>query len=79
MTDAMVRRQSTRTRRGRYADYPRCEVCGKHLVDYATDDRVNGVLHGLGLVLCDRCGRRVAGMDDQAALDLLQSKQGVGQ
>jgi hypothetical protein len=73
-TRAQLARQRTRTR-GRYADYPSCEGCGKRIspVGYCSWAYTNE--EGLGLMLCDSCSVRINAMPRDEAKAYLLARQ----
>ncbi len=62
LSQAQVARQRTRNR-GKYSRMSRCEVCGKALGRYYSDERVDR-MKGYGLVLCRPCARIVGKLPD---------------
>lgn len=54
MTETQEDRQTIRDRRGRYAEVPKCEDCGKPAgVNYYS--AIEAIRTGKGLVLCKKC------------------------
>lgn len=71
MTWQQAERQTKRTRQGRYAAGPRCERCGGRAgEEYCSDARCDTTPEwgGRGLVLCEPCAQRLAGLSSAEAL-----------
>jgi hypothetical protein len=67
-------RQGKRGINGQYTVMNPCEVCSDGTGNnYCSDERVNDPeFNGLGLVLCEPCGIKLAGMSDTEALIILK-------
>lgn len=77
---AMTRRQDAREHSGRYAKMHNCEACGKSIGDdYWSDHRQSGALGVHGLVLCEKCCRKMGEMTDADALDYVVNQRGKKQ
>jgi len=78
-------RQAYRDKKnGRYSRTYRCEGCGKNprckttdgrIIDYFSDDRVNGAFYGKGLILCSKCADSIAKLQDHEAIEKLRFDQ----
>jgi transcription elongation factor Elf1 len=74
-SEKQTTRQKERNSNGRYKEMAHCEVCNKALGnDYYSDNRCNDELHGLGLVLCAKCGVKIEQMETKEAYEFLKSR-----